>query len=65
MKRQFELSEDEVRELEQAQVRCKDGATRTRYLGVRLYGTGYPVEEILKRKVPMIINMTLSMLFNA
>lgn len=47
MKRQFQLTEEEVRKFEDAQYQAKDGATRTRYLAVRLYGTGYPVKEVL------------------
>lgn len=26
---------------------CRDGSTRTRYQAVRLYGTGYPTEEVM------------------
>jgi transposase len=45
-KRQFQLTEEQVKELTQAYRGCRDGATRTRYQAVRLYGTGYPVEEV-------------------
>ena len=46
-KRQFQLTEDQVKELMSAYARCKDGPTRTRYQAVRLYGTGYPTEEVM------------------
>jgi transposase len=46
-KRQFQLSEEQVKELTQAYLSCKDGPTRTRYQAVRLYGTGYPVKEVI------------------
>jgi transposase len=45
-KRKFTLTEAEVKELTQAYRICKNGATRTRYQAVRLYGEGYPVKEI-------------------
>jgi transposase len=47
-KRKFTLSETERKELLQAYRTCKDAATRTRYQAVRLYGEGYPVEEIIQ-----------------
>jgi transposase len=47
-KRQFQLTEVQANELMAAYLDCKDGATRTRYQAVRLYGTGYPTEEIIK-----------------
>ncbi len=31
----------------QAYLGCKDGPTRIRYQAVRLYGTGYPLREVL------------------
>lgn len=40
-KRQFILTADQTAELRQAFHRTKDGATRTRYQAVWLYGTGY------------------------
>ncbi len=46
--RTFRLTEDQVKELTGAYRQCTDGPTRTRYQAVRLYGTGYPVEEIQK-----------------
>ena len=45
-KRKFQLTAEEEQALKQAYEHSKDGATRTRYQAVRLYGTGYPVEEI-------------------
>lgn len=47
-KRQFHLTEDQVQELTNAYTNCRDGPTRTRYQAVRLYGTGYPVPEVVK-----------------
>jgi len=45
--RTFKLNESEAQALQGAYVNCQDGATRTRYQAVRLYGIGYAVEEIL------------------
>jgi transposase len=45
--RQFQLTENQVKELTNAYTNCKDGLTRTRYQAVRLYGTGYPVKEVI------------------
>lgn len=47
-KRKFILSKEERKELLQAYRTCKEAATRTRYQAVRLYGEGYPEEEIEK-----------------
>jgi len=47
-KRKFTLTEAERKELLQAYRSCKDAATRTRYQAVRLYGEGYPVDEIMQ-----------------
>jgi transposase len=47
-KRQFHLTDAQEQELIQAYTRCSDGATRTRYQAVRMYGTNYPLTEILK-----------------
>ena len=47
-KRQFQLSEEQEKELIAAYASCKDGMTRTRYQAVRLYGTGYPVQEVME-----------------
>jgi len=46
-RRTFKLNESEAQALQGAYVNCADGATRTRYQAVRLYGIGYGVEEIL------------------
>ena len=45
-KRKFILTQEERQELLGAYRTCKDAATRTRYQAVRLYGAGYPEEEI-------------------
>lgn len=45
-KRQWKLTEQEEKELQRAFVSTKDGATRIRYQAVRMYGLGYPVDEI-------------------
>ena len=45
-KRKFILSEEERKELLRGCRVCKDAGTRTRYQAVRLYGAGYPEEEI-------------------
>lgn len=47
-KRQFQLTEEQEKEVIGAYASCKDGLTRTRYQAVRLYGTGYPVQEVMK-----------------
>ena len=47
-KRKFTFKEAEQKELLQAYRACKDAATRTRYQAVRLYGEGYPVDEIMQ-----------------
>ena len=47
-KRKFTLTETERKGLLQAYRQCKDAATRTRYQAVRLYGEGYPVDEIMQ-----------------
>lgn len=44
--RQFKLNKDEVEKLQCAERHCKDGATKSRYQSVRLYGIGYTVNEI-------------------
>lgn len=46
--RQFHLTQDQVRELTSTYTNCKDGLTRMRYQAVRLYGTGYPVKEVIE-----------------
>ncbi len=46
-RRQFQLNQAQVKDLMQAYLGCKDGPTRIRYQAVRLYGTGYPLREVL------------------
>lgn len=46
-RRRFQLTDGQVGELTGAYAQCKDGPTRTRYQAVRLYGTGYPVKEVM------------------
>jgi len=45
-KRKFQLTEAQLGELQRAFASSRDGATRTRYQAVRLYGSGYRVDEI-------------------
>ena len=47
-RRQFQLNQEQVKDLMQAYLSCKDGPTRIRYQAIRLYGTGYPVREVLE-----------------
>jgi transposase len=47
-KRSFNLSEQQKRELKAAFRESRDGAERTRLQAVRLYGSGYPVEEVIE-----------------
>lgn len=47
-KRRFKLTKKQEQELIKAYANCKDGSTRTRYQAVRMYGTGYSVEEIME-----------------
>lgn len=42
----MQLTETQINELTAAYSQCKDGATRSRYQAVRLYGIGYAVAEI-------------------
>ncbi len=44
--RKFRLTDAQVKELTGAYRQCTDGPTRPRCQAVRLYGTGYPLEEI-------------------
>ena len=46
-KRRVRLTETQINELTWAYAHSKDGLVRTRLQAIRLYGTGYPVEEIL------------------
>jgi len=47
-RRRFQLTEEQIKELTSTYKSCKDGPTRTRYQAVRLYGTGYPTEEVIR-----------------
>jgi transposase len=47
-KRTFILSEADAQTLRAQYDRCPHGATRSRYQAVWMYGTGYPVAEIVK-----------------
>jgi transposase len=47
-KRKFTLTEAERKELLHAYRTCKNTATCTKYQAVRLYGEGYPVDEIMQ-----------------
>ena len=47
-KRRFQLSDKQANELLGAYAQTKDGPTRTRCQAVRLYGLGYPTQEVLK-----------------
>lgn len=46
-KRHFQLSDEQMRALMRAHDECKNGPTRSRYLAVRLYGSGYPLKEVM------------------
>lgn len=45
-KRKFKLNNEQEKELKAAYHQCQDGATKIRYQAVRLYGSGYRVQEI-------------------
>lgn len=45
--RTFCLLEEEVRQLQAAYLQCDEANTKIRFQAVRLYGTGYAVDEIL------------------
>lgn len=47
-RRRFQLNEIQAKELISAHARSKDGATRTHFQAVRLYGIGYPTQEVIK-----------------
>src|SRR5438094_964615 len=44
--RPFRLSDEQANALQAAYLHCRDADTKTRYQAVRLYGLGYPVEQI-------------------
>lgn len=45
-KRQFHLTDEQEEQLQRAYRDSRDGAERTRYQAVRLYGQHYPVREV-------------------
>ena len=45
-KRKFTLTPEQDNELKAAYSQCRNSLTKTRYQAIRLYGTGYQVEEI-------------------
>jgi transposase len=45
-RQRFSLTDDQVKELTTAYATSTVGRVRTRYQAVRLYGTGYPMEEV-------------------
>jgi transposase len=45
-RKRFEITEQQVKELQSAYRQTKDAATRTRYQAVMLYSQSYPVAEI-------------------
>lgn len=45
--RPFLLSDEQANALQAAYLHCQDVDTKTRYQAVRLYGVGYPVEQII------------------
>jgi transposase len=47
-RRSFNLTEQQKRELKAAFRESRDGAERTRLQAVRLYGSSYPVEEVME-----------------
>jgi len=47
-RRRFQLTNKEERELTAAYHASRDGPTRTRYQAVKLYGTGYPTQEVME-----------------
>lgn len=47
-KREFQITDKQDQELQQAFETTKDGATRTRIQAVRMYGLQYSVEEIIR-----------------
>jgi transposase len=45
--RPFRLSDEQAHALQAAFLHCQDADTKTRYQAVRLYGSGYAVEQII------------------
>jgi transposase len=46
-KQTFQLSPEQINELQGAYQGCDAGITKTRYQAVRLYGQGYPTAEVM------------------
>lgn len=46
--RPFRLSDEQAHALQAAYLHCQDADAKTRYQAVRLYGLGYPVEQIIE-----------------
>lgn len=47
-KRKFQLTPEQISELQGAYHQCSDGATKIRYQAVRLYGIGYSAEAVIE-----------------
>ncbi|HEX3049194.1 MAG TPA: hypothetical protein VHP83_00955 [Aggregatilineaceae bacterium] len=47
-KRQFQLNEQEIEQLRQAEQRTRDGHELKRLQAVRLYRTGMPITQIME-----------------
>jgi transposase len=47
-KRKFQLTGEQINELQGAYSQCDDGATKIRYQAVRLYGSGYAEKEVIQ-----------------
>ena len=47
-RKRYELTQGQLKELQQGYYQSKDGPTRTRFQAVRLYAMGYPVVEIMQ-----------------
>jgi transposase len=47
-KRKFQLSGEQINELQGAYAQCDDGATNIRYPAVRLDGSGYAEKEVIQ-----------------
>jgi transposase len=46
--RKFQLTCEQINELQGAYTQCDEGATKIRYQAVRLYGSGYAEKEVLQ-----------------
>lgn len=47
-RKRYELTQQQLKELQRGYYQSKDGPTRTRYQAVRLYALGYPVVKIIQ-----------------